>query len=352
MFTASAHETDNFCLPLDRELADLGDYLEAVHTRALEVAVARVNAGIEKTSAVRDPNRRADRLREWHDPRALAREFHDQFSHPMLEDSGLEAALAGRWAQKRFTGRETSHQDLKMNFSAHATLDPRRWMMFTQSRTVKAFGVYFGTDKLVHFHHLGEAYYRMFRELRDGGVDRDAAYARVIQHFRSDGLLSEENIFGTFSTGVFSNADLAANHVGFKFYENLTGKVVLQGREREPLIVRTGIFWRLNRHVRPGSGWLAPFVSDHWNEALNPNLYTPSMRAGVRQVLQERASTIVEFYTRKDGRPDDPAYFDTLARNLATYYGEAYGHSDRFEELMTIGNTCFPALPPTPAADR
>lgn len=341
---AQAHETDNFRLPLDVELADLGDYLEAVHTRALEIAVTRVNADIETAIALRDDGTRTYRLRRLHDPLALVKEFLDQFSHPMFEDSGLEDALDGKWARQKFAGRETAYQDLKMNFSAHATLDPRRLMMLTQSRTVKAFGVYFGTDKIVHFHHLGEAYYRMYRGLRDTGLGREEAYQAVVQHYQSDGILSEENIFGTFSTGIFSNADLAVNHVGFRFFENLTEPVVLKGERREPLVVRSGVFWRLNRHVRPRSGWLAAFVSDHWNEALNPNLYTPSMRPGIRKVLEERAGTIVEFYTKKDARPNDPAYFEGLARELATYFGEDYGHSGQFESLMTIGNTCIPAI--------
>ena len=119
--------------------------------------------------------------------------------------------------------------------------------------------------------------------------------------------------------GVYSNADLAANHIGFKFLLNLTEKVVLKAEEREPLIVRSGVFWRLNRHVRPRSGWLSAFISDHWNEALNPNRYGASMRLGIRRVLRSRAQSIVQFYTQKDGRPEDPAYFDDLARELSTY---------------------------------
>ena len=31
-------------------------------------------------------------------------------------------------------------------------------------------------------------------------------------------------------------------------------------------------------------------------------------------------------------------------RILSTYYGENYGHSGQFEDLLTIGNTCLPAL--------
>ena len=50
------------------------------------------------------------------------------------------------------------------------------------------------------------------------------------------------------------------------------------------------------------------------------------------------------YQKEKDNRPNDPAYFDNLARELSTFYGEAYGHSGQFDKLMTIGNTCLPAL--------
>ena len=166
----------------------------------------------------------------------------------------------------------------------------------------------------------------------------------MLEQYSRDGLLSEEALFGTLSTGVYSNADLAVNHIGFKFFLNLTEEVVLNGRAQEPLVVRCGVFWRINRQVYLRSGWFAGFVSDHWNEALNPSRYEPLLRAGVRRALQTRAREIVQFYTRKDGRPEDPDYYDDLARELATYHGEPYGHSGRFEDLMTIGNTCIPAL--------
>jgi hypothetical protein len=68
------------------------------------------------------------------------------------------------------------------------------------------------------------------------------------------------------------------------------------------------------------------------------------MRSGIRRVLQNRAEHIVQFYTQKDGRPNDPEYFNNLARELSTYYGEFYGHAGDLESLMTIGNTCMPAL--------
>jgi hypothetical protein len=92
------------------------------------------------------------------------------------------------------------------------------------------------------------------------------------------------------------------------------------------------------------SGWFRPFISDHLNEALNPNLYDATMRPHIRRILENRAEQIVEFYTICDGRPGDPDYFEQLAHELSTYYGEPYGHSGQFEKLMNVGNTCIPAL--------
>jgi hypothetical protein len=91
---------------------------------------------------------------------------------------------------------------------------------------------------------------------------------------------------------------------------------------------------------------MEPFISDHWNEALNPNRYDPLMGPGIRCILRHRAPRIVRFYTENDGRPADPNYFDNLARELSTYYGEPYGHCGSVETLMTIGNTCMPAVGP------
>jgi hypothetical protein len=223
-------------------------------------------------------------------------------------------------------------------------LDLRRWTALSQSRTLKACGVYFGTDKIVHFHHVGARYYRRYVALVKQGLSPQAARARVIEHFRKGGVWSEQTLSGSILTGVYSNGDLAATYAGLKFFLNLTERVSLKGADREPLVERSGVFWRLNRHVRPGSGWLSVFVSDHWNEALNPNCYDPLVRPGIRCILQSRAKSIVQFYTRKDERPDDPVYFADLARELSTYYGEPYGHSGKVETLMTIGNTCIPIV--------
>ena len=343
-FRAGAHETDNFFLPLDVELADLGDFFGAVHTRAIEEAVQEVNAEIERAIAVQDPAARAQRLEQWHDPDKIAAAVARRFGDAFTETFRAEQGLGGSWAQRAYPGKKAANSGIWMNLVGHLPIDPRALIMFSQAKTVKAYGVYFGADKLTHFHQMGWSYYKLYRSLRRDGLSHEEAYRKVLHHHADTAFLAEKNIFGTIGTGVYSNGDMAANHMGFKFFLNLTEKVVLNGQELEPLVVRCGVFWRVNHHVRPQSGWLGAFVSDHWNEALNPSLYDPTMRPRIRRVLRSRAGPIVQFYTQKDGRPNDAAYFENLAHELSTYYGEAYAHSGQFEKLMNIGNTCFPAL--------
>jgi hypothetical protein len=341
---AGGHETDNFYLPLDAELADLGDFLGAVHTRVIEEAVMEVNAEIEQALAAGDPVTRRHRLEEWHDPdkiaAAVARRFRDAFT----ETWRAERALTGSWTQRAYPGKQAANHAIWINLAGHIPIDPRCLIMLSQADTVKAYGVYFGTDKLTHFHQLGWSYFKLYRSLRREGLGEAEAYRKVLHRYAHTSFIAEANLFGTIGTGLYSNADMAVNHLGFKFFLNLSEKVVLQGQVREPLVLRCGVFWRVNHHVRAQSGWLAPYFSDHWNEALNPSLYDPTMRPGIRRILRSRANRIIQFYTGKDGRPNDPAYFENLACELSTYCGEDYAHSGKFEKLMNIGNTCFPAL--------
>jgi hypothetical protein len=348
---APAHETDNFSLPLEGEFADLGEFLDRVHLRALEEAVRELNAGVERALAVKDPVDRAARLRRWHEPDEAVRAVSRRFNDAMTETLDIEDAVRSSWARRVYRDQRTAYRSLNWMFSyVHLPVDPRRLVLLFQASTIKAHGVHFGTDKLVHFHHMGRYYYEIYRELlREGKVPAEAQQA-VIRRYADSSLIAENAFVGFLASGVYSNADLVSNFMGFKFLLNLTDPVALKGVVRPPLLVRAGVFWRLNDHVRPGTGWFGVFISDHWNEALNPNLYDQTIRWSVRALLERRAARIVRFYVERDGRPRDPAYFDQLARELATYHGEEYGHSGEFEKLMTLGNTCWPVLEAGPVA--
>ncbi len=353
-FRAIAAETDNFYLPLKPEFADLGDYFQAVHTRAIVAGVREVNSRIERALNTKDEAARARQLALCHTPDAIAAAVASQFGDAPTETSRIERAVSGTWARRTFPDKSLVHSDISMNFRGHFILDPGALFCLAQAGTVQAFGVYFGTDKLLHFHQLGHPYYKRYRAQLQAGSSPEEARREVVKYFSSEALFAEGNLFGAATTHIYSNADLAANYLGFKFFLNLTETVVLLGQAREPLVVRCGVFWRVNDQVRPQSGWFRPFISDHWNEALNPSLYSSSMRPRIRKILQSRAANIVQFYTENDGRPENPEYFNHLEHRLATYGGEPYGHSGHFENLMDIGNTCLSALPakPTPSPER
>lgn len=344
---AGAVETDNFYLPAEPGFADVGDFLEAVHTCAIEQAVERINDKIERALKLKDPAARRAALERWHRPETLTDEVAGEFGGAPLEKARIEDVLDRSWSRRTFPEKTVLHRDLYLNMRGRILIDPRMLLMVVQAGTFKAYGVYLGTDKLVHFHQLGPQYYHRYRGLIRGGMSPEEARQNVVEHFAEKAVLAEGRGFGTFLTGVFSNADMAANYIGFKFMLNITEPVSIKGSEQPPLVVRCGVFWRVNDQVRLHSGWFRPFLSDHLNEALNPNLYDFTMRPHVKRILEERAAPIVEFYTAHDHRPDDGAYFEELAVELSTYYGEPYGHSGEPDKLMNLGNTCFPALPPS-----
>jgi hypothetical protein len=339
---AAGHESDQFTLPVDRPFADMGDFLDAVHYRAVERAAAELNVQIAVAMRDPDPARRRERLDELHSPWRIAEAVNARFNDAFFEVIDLELALDSGWAHKMHPGQITSYVTLDWVYSAaHFPLDPRRVVLAFQSSTFKAYGVYLGTDKLSHFHHLGIMYYEALLEGRRQGLSEEEALARVRRQY-CEGPLSEWGMLGWAVTGVYSNGDLAANYLGMRFYENLTEPVRLKGEMRPPLLVIRNEMYRLNRHVRPESGWFGWFVSDHWNEALNPSLFDPSIRSRMRGVLKQRSERIIDFYTRVDHRPADPEWFARYARDLSTYYGEDYGFAGAPEEMVSIANTCWP----------
>ena len=343
--SAPAHETDNFFLPLDRPFADLGSYLDAVHTRAIVFAVDELNVKIDAARNIKDPAERARELDKLHDPSALADAVSSRFSDAYTEIIDIELALRGGWARAAYPGQITAHWSVNwMYFWTHLPIDPRRLVLMSQSSTIKAYGVYFGTDKLSHFHHLGRYYYDNYKQLLAKGISPEEATRRIIDTYSNGGPLAETGLLGFVATGVYSNADLASDYAGFKFFLNLTEPVRLKGITMPPLVNRCGTYWSVSERVRPDSGWFGAFISDHWNEALNPNLYDVTIRTQVRWILRHRAEHIMTFYTQRDARPMDAAYYDHLRDELSSYYGEDYGHAGTNAELMTLGNTCMAAL--------
>src|SRR5262245_58693025 len=342
---ARGHETDQYTLPLDKDFADVGNWLDATHCRALERAAADLNARIDEALRESDPAERARRLEKLHSQREVVDAVGEAFNDAFFEIIDVERVLRTDWARETWPDKITANWTMDWIYMySHAWLDPRRLILLFQSSTIKAYGVYFGTDKLSHFHHMGQIYYGTWLTLRSQGLSDEEATARTIAEYSDGGSIGEAALLGYLATGVYSNADLASNYAGFRFFRNLTEPAMLKGRLCPPLMVLKDDHWRLSRHVRPESGWFGMFISDHWNEAFNPNIYDWTIRDSVHSLVKERSERIVTFYTKKDGRPDDPVYYERLAQELTTYYGEDYGHRGETAEIFTLANTCYPEL--------
>jgi hypothetical protein len=346
--SSAAHETDQYTMPLHARMADMGDYFDSVHYAALQAAVAKLNKETQAALADNDPERsRAELTRirsETHIADAVFQAFNDAFT----EIQDLEDSLRGDWVQRSYPGQIAIWRPEKWIYSGtHFWLDPRQIVLQFDSSTVKAYGVYFGTDKLSHFHHMGRIYYDVYLARRADGMTEQEAIDYVVKAYSTDTSIGEAGLLGFMATGVYSNADLAADYSGFKFFRNLTEPVFIKGEWRAPMFVMKGDYWRLNRHVRPESGFFGAFISDHWNEALNPSWWEWDIHDDVVAAVEERADRVREFYTRIDGRPADPGYYQQLAYDLSTMDGEEYGHCKRWDRLITLADICWPNAKPS-----
>ncbi|MGL5064754.1 MAG: DUF4157 domain-containing protein [Microcoleus sp.] len=120
----------------------------------------------------------------------------------------------------------------------------RFWFLHTLGRVhvegaaVNIRGICVGADKLGHFFQQGYEYFFIARG--SGGTSATA---------ESTGRSLEIGEQGLLTTGVYSNADLAANSAGLQFYDDLLA------------------------NPRSYTFQIRNYISARWNEVLNPNYY-------------------------------------------------------------------------------
>jgi ankyrin repeat protein len=310
-----AHETDQFTVPVGWQFADIGDELTALYYDTIERGVSQLN----------------DRIRDG-------------------RETGRSDAYAARLQTPDAVanpGRITGHWESINNLyrDLYLPIDPRLLWRIWHASTMNVYGSYFGPDKIGHFNDMGYVYYLIYRGAIDKGLSDREAILKVLSEGMNGLVLGERGMLGYFTAGSYSNADLAANLVGMKFYLNLTAETRLKGRLEPPMVIRDGDFWTLSPHVRRDSEFFAVFVSDHFNEALNPSLWQRGMRDKVRKAVRNRSERLREFYADDNGNRRPRAHFDDLIEELSTYYGEDYGYNGPYDDLVTIGNTCLETLP-------
>ena len=98
--------------------------------------------------------------------------------------------------------------------------------------------------------------------------------------------------------------------------------------------MREGPYWRLNAQVRPNSDFFTAFITPHWSEALNPNVYAIVTDTRVRAMLEDRCPDLLDWYRDERGRPLSRLEFLAVEEELSTLYGEPYGYENDGENSV------------------
>ncbi len=142
--------------------------------------------------------------------------------------------------------------------------------------TLNAAGVRIGTDKLCHFISGGAALYA--RRFTSG---------MSMEELLTSNRNEESGLYGKFSTGTFSNADLVANYEGFLAMQDLfdtspwTGKEALLGWDE------TQAVWTIRREFQ-----IADYLNPFWDEAINPSDYTRRLYPVIAENLKKLCNRI------------------------------------------------------------
>jgi hypothetical protein len=340
---ARALETDQFTVPA-RALPDVGPEVD-VYVAATVWDVAQTfnaRAAAHEAAARRSPwpwkDYHRGRAARYRDADFLTKRVYDALAGPGLPESRIEQWVRRHdfHAARGAGGRTVFETTLARCVYGDSVLNKPLLLAFL-SPTVNLHGSYMGVDKLGHVFQHGYHYYEEYRRAERRGADDARATAAAVKR----GVSEEKSFYGELTTGVYSNADLAANLAGLKFYLNLTRPVRVGGETLAPLLLRDRRGnWHFNPDRRP-DGQLALLVDDTFNEALNPSRFNGVLRDTVRGRLRRRADKLLVFYDTTPERERERVV------ELSTWKGEPYGHSG-FSRLVTIADN-YPPRPVTPA---
>ena len=335
----AAHETDQYSVPTGRQFADLRFWFSEYMYDKLAAAVDGTNEKIRRTLREGKPTTATAKAQS---PDALAWAVLLEFPPVIHYVETLEVQLKSAKLRSRYPGLSVSYQPATWIYHhPMLLLDLTKLTRLKRTSTMMVDGTYFGTDKVVHLVHMGYLYFRTYRQSLAKGLTEEKATRNAVNEGAGSGIISENNLLGFLPTGVISNGDKAADYVGMKMYLNLTKPVMLKGSMRPPLLVRDGEFYKFNAHVRRETDFFNVFVSDHWNEALNPNTYAPGQARWVLEEVRKRCPDILVWYRDESGRPYSRADFRRIAEELSTYYGEDYGFDGNLDEMVSVMTACF-----------
>lgn len=195
---------------------------------------------------------------------------------------------------------------------------------FILSSTIKAHGVEFGMDKLGHFFNEGLKYFRIYRKNILLGYSVNEAKAMAYEW----GANSEDSYFGMLVSGIYSNADLAANYAGMHFYINLFEEIELNSKNYKSVLKRDG---NGNYFIDDTQDLFKKYVSNHFNEVYNPSKIEYLQRVVIEKALPSRCASWERFISLND--------LLQKKRGLNQWNGELYGAT--YESSVQLEKICY-----------
>ena len=191
-----------------------------------------------------------------------------------------------RWAARSPEVEKYNQTRHKSIYRAMPIWATRVNFLFGVGRTFRVNNVMVGSDKFGHFVSIGRKYFR--RELK--GWSRERILAQ--------GAFAESWLWGYFTTGVFSNADLVANYEGWRFYKSLFEDDITPGKPA--ILTRKDGRWVMQRPFT----W-ADHINEYWDEALNPSFNVPSLDKRLRKAIRNLCPLYEENPAAYSLRQDD-----------------------------------------------
>lgn len=209
----------------------------------------------------------------------------------------------------------------------HRVLHPSHFIL---SSTIKLYNIEIGMDKLGHLFNEGYQYYLLFEEAKINGDSDKVALEKAITW----GVDTEDTYYGSWVSGIYSNADLASNYAGLHFYLNLFSPLTLDGVIYPPILEKDelGDYQVNNVPTNKAQVLLKRYISYHMNEALNPSSLEYLQYIVVEEAIKNRCHAWQNKYP-------DPTLLLTQSSNLTRWNGDEYGFDDN--NTISILQSCF-----------
>ena len=330
-----AFETDQYNLPPE-PLADIGDEVSQYTEDNLRKTVKKINdeiavrenclASKNEKGKCDSPEKERAKLVFLRSDEAIAREFYK------LVGTGIPPyTAAGSWMEShKFIGQPARYKTTFRN--SIFFVFPTDYIGI--SSTVNLYGAEFGTDKIAHIFQQGYSYYKIYNRALAKGLTPKEAERKAIEW----GRFTENTYYGIIISNVFSNADLCANFAGLRFYQGLTRDVKVGDKIKPAVLIFKNGIWAFNKNADLFDILLKPFISEHFNEALNPSIFLKylGLRCYVRQTVKKQSCK--QWFKKFSNLSQTDV--EKTSKSLERWFGEDYGFKDS-KNFITIANTCF-----------